>query len=137
MFKSQKIVRLVMALAMALALAGSIPFGSPQVAKAALGSVTGTVTDGSTGDPLYPATITMVVAKDGTLETTLAGGTEQDTTSTSSDGTIENDSVSDGGQSGILTTQSGSIHWWVWLVIGLVAIGVVGFLLKKFVFYHD
>ena len=82
-------------------------------------------------------TITMVVAKDGTLETTLAGGTEQDTTPTSSDGTIENDSVSDGGQSGILMTQSGSIHWWVWLVIGLAAVGVVGFLLKNFVFYHD
>ena len=79
----------------------------------------------------------MVVAKNGALETTLAGGTEQDTSSPSSDNTVENDSVSDGGQSGILTTQSGSIHWWVWLAIGLAAVGVVGFLLKKFVFYHD
>ena len=48
-----------MALAMALELAGSIPLGDSHIAKAALGSVTGTVTGGSTGDPLYPATITI------------------------------------------------------------------------------
>ena len=59
MFKSQKIIRLVMALAMALAVCGSIPLSSSQVARAALGSVTGAVTDASTGDPLYPATITI------------------------------------------------------------------------------
>ena len=59
MLKSQKIIRLVMALAMALAVCGSIPLSGSHIAKAALGSVTGAVTDGSTGDPLYPATITI------------------------------------------------------------------------------
>ena len=59
MFKSQKIVRLIMAFAMALALGGSIPLDGSHMARAALGSVTGTVTDGTTGDPLYPATITI------------------------------------------------------------------------------
>jgi len=57
--KSQKIVRLVMAFAMALAIGGSIPLDGSHVVKAALGSVTGAVTDGSTGDPPYPATITI------------------------------------------------------------------------------
>ena len=82
-------------------------------------------------------TITVAVAKVGALETTLAGGTEQDTTFTLSDDTVETNSVSDGDQSGVFTAQSGSIHWWVWLTIGLVALGAMGFLLKKFVFYHD
>jgi hypothetical protein len=75
-------------------------------------------------------TTTVAVAKDGTLEATLAGGIEQDNASTPVDDT-------DGDQTGVLTTQSGSIHWWVWLAIGLVAVGIIGFLLKKFVFYHD
>ena len=83
------------------------------------------------------ATITVVVAKSGALEMTLAGGTGQDTAFTSSDDTVGTESVSDGGQSGVFTTQSGSIHWWVWLASGLVVLSVVGFLLKKFVFYHD
>ena len=83
------------------------------------------------------ATITMVMAKGGALETTLAGGAEQDTPSAASGDIVGNGSGSDGVQPGIFTTQSGSIHWWVWLVIGLVAAGIVGFLLKKLVFYHD
>jgi len=76
------------------------------------------------------AMITMVVAKDGALETTLTGGTEQDTTPTLPDDI-------NGEQSGVSTAQSGSIHWWVWLASGLFAVGIMGLLLKKLVFYHD
>jgi hypothetical protein len=81
------------------------------------------------------ATMTVTSAKSGTLEATLTGGTEQDTTPLSPDGSEE--PVSNGDQSGVFTTQSGGIQWWVWLVIGLAAAGLIGFLLKKLVFYHD
>jgi hypothetical protein len=80
-------------------------------------------------------TMTVASAKSGALETTLAGGTEQDTAPPLPDDTAE--PVSEGDQSGVFTTQSGGIQWWLWLVIGLAAAGLIGFLLKKLVFYHD
>lgn len=61
MSNSHKLIRLFVALAMAVTLGGGISLVGPQVAKAALGMVSGSVTDAVTSDPLYPATITIEV----------------------------------------------------------------------------
>ena len=76
---------------------------------------------------------TVAIAKGGTLETTLAGGTEQDT----SDDITDTGSDSNGDHLSGLATQSCGIQWWVWPIIGLAAAGALGFFLKRFVFYHD
>jgi hypothetical protein len=85
------------------------------------------------------ATVTTTVAtvKGGTLETTLAGGTEQDATTTSPDGNAGGGTIFDGDQPGTSTAQSGGVRLWVWLASGLATLTITGFLLKKFVYYHD
>ena len=81
------------------------------------------------------ATALLAAAKGGELEMTLAGGIEQD--ATTSDGAAGSESVLDGDQPGDSLKQSGGIQWWVWLLIGLGTLGIAGFILKKLVFYHD
>lgn len=84
---------------------------SDQISLEAEGGIDGAATEA----------VTLAAAKAGVPEMTLVGGADQETAT--SEDTEE--------------AQASQIRLWVWLVAGIVVLGTVGLILKRYVFYHD